>query len=92
MIVDIALAAARPRMMQPMEARPDQQPLAHPAEAHVDIGVRPAFDQPADHQDEHEVVGLDADELREHRQHEVHQQVVDHVVAVVRPDGHAALA
>ena len=53
-------------MVQPVEARPHEQALAHPAEAHVDIGVRPALDQAADHQDQHVVVGLDADELREH--------------------------
>src|ERR1700722_4988768 len=36
-IVDVALAAARPRVMQPMEPRSDQHVAADPPEAHIDI-------------------------------------------------------
>src|SRR5476649_1404921 len=62
-IVDITIGAARPRMMQPMEARPDQELAADPPEAHIDIGVAPALDQAPDHQDQDVILGLHADEL-----------------------------
>src|SRR5476651_1697534 len=47
-IVDIALAAVWPRVMQPMETRSDQELAADPPEAHIDIGVAPALDQASD--------------------------------------------
>ena len=79
-------------MVQAVEAWTDQQPLAQPAERHVDVGVRPALDQPADHQDHDVFARLDAHELREQHERQRDDQVVDHVVSVVGPYRHAPLA
>jgi hypothetical protein len=75
-----------------MKARAHQQPLADRTEAQPQVGMRQALHQLREHHHRHELRGRHADRLRQQHEQCVADQIVEQVVAVVRPHRHLPLA
>ena len=75
-----------------VKARADENAIAPPPEAQAHVRMRKAFHQLREYDDQHELRGRDADQLRYDHLHRIAQDAVEQVVAVVAPHGHLALA
>ncbi len=78
--------------MQAVKARAHQQPLPQPAERQPDVGMLQTLQRTRHQRQRDKLVGRHADQQRQRCEKCRHQHVVEHMVAIVRPQAKLTLA
>lgn len=87
-----SLEPSADRMVRSMKARAHQQPLAQRTEAEAQVGMRQVLDCPRYQQNQDELCRRHPDQQRDRRHPDALDQIVEKMVAAVRPEAHLALA
>ena len=78
-------------VMRAMKPRRDQQTLAHDAERDPGVGMRQALDEAQHQHQQRKLHRRHADRQRNHAEPQERNEIVQQVIAVVRPERHLAL-